>query len=449
MSKTQYTVLFRFIANGMKYFLIAILFIYSVSAFGQVGFKGKLVNKVDQTPIEFAIIKSIDLGSFTQTNAEGEFKFPLPETLKTLRFEVSAIGLRDTITVKRTRKAIEIIYIDRPLLSLTPVTIKGLSAKETVKLAVDMIPANYTDSSYAAFSFWRQYDKVNGIFKNLIEAQTVILFKLTLDNNRFNPSYGYDVEQMRRSDFKHDVADFDYYQDDISYHMLQDPVYHLRAGALNPNAFNFYTFNFDTTNKTDDFVIKYSCKDFSSEEHGVSNLRDLEWEGEGTEEGRLVIDRKTYAFKKIERTGLRNNYFTYGKNNNWVIPSRDYYQEFVDGYLVSEYEQVKGKWFLTKMCHAYTNDFYLRGTTKKEFTITEAYEWYADSISHFIGPQLLDKFFNDTYLPSCNYTYDKEKWSKPLPPYYFYKAEDVYRDLEKKSPLEEQFENNGKQTKSK
>jgi hypothetical protein len=415
-------------------------------AFSQTSFKGKLVNKQDSTPVSYAIIRSLNLGSFTQTNMDGEFKFNLPENLKTLKFEISAIGLRDTITVKRTHKVVEIIYIDRPLLSLTPVTIKGLSAKETVKLAVDMIPTNYSDSSFAAFSFYRQYEKVNDTFKNLIESQAVILFKLSLVNNRFKPDYGFDVEQMRRSVFKNVIADMDYYQNDIADLLSEDPVYNLLYGALNPNAFNFYTFNFDTINKTDDFVIKYSCKEYTSETHGVGNIRDNDWYGEGTEEGRFVIDRKTYAFKKIERTAVRNKNFNYPKNNNLLLPSRKYYEEFVDGNLVTEYDQVNGKWFLTKICHAFTNEYFLGMTAKKAFTITEAYEWYADSVTHFITSDMTNKFFIDTYLPSCNYIYNKDLWNKPLRPFYFYRKEDVYRDLEKKSPIEEQFEKNGNQT---
>jgi hypothetical protein len=443
MKKTQHSVYFSFL-NGLKYLVSILFIILGSSAFGQDVFKGKLINKADQLPVEFAIVHSLDMGSFTQTNANGEFQFTVSGLLKTLKFEISAIGLRDTITVKRTHKAVEMIYIDRPLLSLTPVTIKGLSAKETVKLAVDMIPQNYSDSSFAAFSFFRQYDKVNDTFRNLIEAQTVILFKMKLVNNRFKPDYGFDVEQMRRSNFKNDIADMDYYQDDIHDLLNEEPVYNLLNGALNPNAFNFYTFNFDTTNRTDDFVIKYSCKDFSSETHGVGNIRDNDWYGEGIEEGRFIIDRKTYAFKKIERTAVRNKDFNYPKNNNWLLPSRKYYEEFVDGNLVTEYDQVNGKWFLTKICHAFTNEYFLGATVKKVFTITEAYEWYADSVTHYITSDLVNKFFIDTYLPACNYIYHKDEWNKPLRPFYYYKKEDVYHDLEKISPVEEQFEKGGK-----
>ncbi len=429
----------------LRYFLTAMLLSTGISAFGQNSFKAILLSQQDSTPVAFAIVKMIETGNFAQTNSKGEFHFQIPQNLKKLHFEISAIGFHDTIIYNRTHSAIEKIYINRSPVSLSQVNIKGLTAKETVKKAVDMIPINYSDSSFASFSFFRQYDKVNGVFKNLIEAQTVILFKIAFAKNRITSSYGFDIEQMRRSNFNFDIDDSKYYQNNIAELLDQNPVYNLLQGSLNPNAFNFYTFNFDTTNKTDDYVIKYSCSEFSSENHGVDNMRDLGWSGEGMEEGVFIIDRKSFAFKKIERTAIRNKDFNYPKNNNWVLPSRHYYAEFVDGKLVAEFEKNKSKWFLKKLCHTYTNEYFKGATTTKEFTITENYEWYSDSVTHFIASDRTDKFYLDTYLPSCDYTYNKSEWDKRLPPFQYYKKEDIYDDLNTQSPIEEQFEKSGKQ----
>lgn len=416
----------------------------SVLTFAQDSFKGILLCKQDSTPIQFAIVKSIDINSFAQTNAKGEFRFQIPLSFKELHFEISAIGVHDTIIVNRKSITSEVIYVDKLPLTLSTVSVKGLSARETVKKAVDMIPENYLDSSFASFSFFRQYEKVNGEFKNLIEAQTIVLFQFSALKNRISLSNGFVIEQMRKNNFKYDIDDFNYHQNDIADLLNEDPVYNLLTGSLNPNAFYYYTFSFDTANKTDDFVIIYSCREFSSETHGVDNLRDLGWNGEGREEGKLTIDHNSFAFKKIERTAYRNKDFNYPKNNNWVLPSRHYYGEFVSGKLVTEYEQHNAKWRLKKICHSYTNEFFLGQTAKKTFIITDNFEWHSDSITHFIGSDLVDKFFIDTYLPSCVYTYNKEQWDKALPQFYFFNKEDVYHDLEKESSLEKQFENNGK-----
>ncbi|MCX6233067.1 MAG: hypothetical protein NTZ33_16180 [Bacteroidetes bacterium] len=427
----------------MKTFWTFIFICQSLALFGQYSFKGILLCKQDSTPVQFAIVKSLDIGSFVQTNFEGEFHFQIPPNLKVLHFEISAIGFHDTITYRLTHKTAEKIYVNKQPLSLSIFTVKGLSAVETVRKAVDMIPANYLDSSFASFSFFRQYQKVNGEFKNLAEAQTVILFRLSASKKGISVSNGFYVEQMRRNNFKFDINDYYYEQNSIADLLDQDPVYNLLSGALNPNAFYFYTFNFDTSNKTDDYVITYSCREFTNDEHGVSNIRDLGWNNEGREEGRFVIDRNSFAFKKIERNSYRNLDYHYPLHNNCLLPSMKYFCEFTDGKLYTEYEEINGKWALKKICQSFTNDYWgLTGL--KEYSITDIYEWYSDSITHYIKSYLADKFYEKTSLPSCDYIYNKMKWNKSLPAFHYSTKNEVYHDLEKQFAIEEQFENNGK-----
>lgn len=428
----------------MKYVIIQVLLSLSVLSYGQNSFKGILLNKRDSSVIQFAVVKSLESRSFTLTNAEGEFSFQIPKNIKVLRFEISVIGFHETIVHHRTYKACELIYIEIQPFNLSAVDIKGLSATQTLMKAVEKIPDNYLDSSFASYSFFRQYQKVDSEFKNLIEAQTIILFKLSKAKKGIAVSHGYDVEQMRRSNFKFDINDFYYDQNSIAGMLSDDPVYYLMDGALNPNAFQYYTVNFDTTNKTDDIVIKYKCKEFTNDNHGISNKSELGWEDEGWEEGIITLDNKSFAFKKIERTSYRNKYFNYPKNNNWLLPSKTYYVEFVDGTLLTEYEQYNGKWFLKKMCQSYTNDYFGRNTIKKEFAISDIFEWYSDSITHFISTDIADKFYRSTNLPSCEYIYNKEFWNKTLPAFHFYKKEKIYKDIEKQSNIETQFENSSK-----
>jgi len=428
----------------IEIFLTSISFILTVSVFGQSTFKGILLSEQDSTPIAYAVVKLVDIGVYAETKSNGEFKFRLPSNNKELHFEIFAIGLRDTICYQRTFNGTEKIYVDKTPLSLTSVTVKGLTAKETVKKAVSLIPANYTDSSFASFSFYRQYEKINGEFKNLIEAQSVVSFKLSVSKNKIKSDYGFDIEQMRRSNYEYVIDDFKYDDFNFSDLLNQNPVYNLSESSLNPNAFSFYKFSFDTANKSDDYVINYLCFDFSSETHGVSNIREAGWQGESWEEGQFVIDRKTFAFKKIERTAHRNKEYHYPKHNNYLLPSKRYYEEFVDGNLISEYEEVKGKWFLKKICHSYTNDFFNSLTSNKEYTVTEISEYYTDSVSHYISTDLTDKFFKESPLPLRVYKYELSQWHKTLPPFHYFSKEDIYKDLNKQSAVEEQFENNGK-----
>lgn len=429
----------RFIKILFATYLVASTFFVS----GQVTFKGLLLSKQDSLPIPYTVVKLAETGVFTETKNNGEFKFKIPADATLLHFEIFAIGLRDTVAYQRAFRSIEKIYIERSPLNLSTVNIKGLSAKETVKKAVSLIPVNYTDSSFAGFSFYRQYEKINGEFKNLIEVQAVVSFILNTSKKTITSKYGFAIDQIRKSDYVYPIDDFAYDDLDFSALLDENPVYNVQSSSLNPNAFNFYSFNFDTASNTDDYVINYICLDFSSETHGVSNIRDADWHGESWEEGQFVIDSKTFAFRKILRTAYRNKGFHYPRHNNFLLPSKRYYEEFVDGKLVAEYQLVKGKWFLKSLCHRYTNDYYQSSTAKKEFTVTEVFEWHCDSISHFINTELANRFYNDTPLPLNKGVYNKSKWDKPLPPFYFFKKDEVYRDLEKQSALEEQFMKNG------
>ena len=100
---------------------------------------------------------------------------------------------------------------------------------------------------------------------------------------------------MRRSNYEYVIDDFKFNFFDFTNLLNTNPIYILSVSSLNPNAFSYYKFNFDTLNKSDDYVIKYKCINFSSEDHGVTNYRSINWIGESWEEGTFIIDSKSFA----------------------------------------------------------------------------------------------------------------------------------------------------------
>ncbi len=426
------------------FWAIGVLLLLTVPAKGQSFFRGVLLSRQDSTVIPFAIVKLAETGSYVETTIKGEFNFEISSGKTPVHLEISTFGLRETIIHQPTFKGTEKIYVDQMPLVLNLVEVEGLNAEEIVKKAVLQIPANYTDSSFAAFSFYRQYEKINGKFKNLIEVQAVVSFIINTVKNYKSADYGFAIEHMRKSNHTYVIDDLQYDDYDFSALLRQNPVYHLAESSLNPNAFSFYEFSFDTlAEHTDDYTINYKCAGFSSEMHGVSNIREVGWQGESREEGVLIIDRKTFAFKKIERKAYRNPWYHYPKNNNYLLPSKRYYEEFVDGKLTVEYYQEKDKWFPASLCYSYTNEFYKSATANKEFTITDVFEWHCDSVSHFIPSSLADIFYKDSPLPLQKYTYHETQWDIPLPSFCFFKKDDVYRDIEQENSIEGQFKKNG------
>lgn len=424
----------------MKY-LTTIIFIFSTKllVFGQ-NFSAVLLSKADSTALSYAAIKLSETGEYTTANDKGEFHFLLPNNTSELHFEISFVGCHTSIKFELADNKLNTIYVECSMTKLKDVVIEGLSAKEIVKRAVASIPLNYSDSSYASQSFYRQYQKVNGKFKNLIEAQSVVLFNLNNSKNEITAKEALYAEQLRRSNYYETLGSED---DDFSDFFNQNPIYHLKTSSLNPKAFSFYVFSFDTSASTN-YVINYTCNSFSSENHGLDYSSLLEFNGESEESGKFIIDKESFAFIKIEKRAFRNKGYNYPKNNNFILPDRKFTEEFIGGQLLVEYEKINGKWYLKTLLHSYTNEFFRTQTYEKAFTITEYFEWYSEKISRYIAKDQIDKLYFNPNLSFCNYLYDKQRWQRATPSFYYCSKEEINNDLEKIQKIELQFEKNGK-----
>lgn len=424
----------------MKYWLtILLLFLTPLVIFGQ-NFSGVLLNKTDSTALSYAAIKVSETGELTTANDKGEFNVVLPSKMSELHFEISFVGCHTVTKFELKDNLSNTIYVECSMTKLKDIVVEGLSAKEIVKRAVAAIPLNYNDSSYASQSFYRQYQKVNGKFNNLIEAQSIVLFNLRNSKNEITAKEAFYAEQLRRSNY-YETLGFE--EDDFSDFFNQNPIYHLKTSSLNPNAFNSYVFSFDTSTSTN-YVVNYSCNNFSTENHGLEYSSLLEFNGESRESGKLTIDKESFAFVKIEKNAFRNKGYNYPKNNNFILPDRKFTEEFIGGQLLVEYEKINGKWYLKTLLHAYTNDFFRTQTYEKAFTITKYFEWYSHKVTRYITKEQMDKLYFNPNLNFCNYVYDKERWQKIIPSFYYSSKEEIYKYLEKTQGIELQFDKNGK-----
>jgi VCBS repeat-containing protein len=413
----------------MKNLLFISLSIISFAINAQDVFRGRLLNISDSLKIPSAIIRIYGSERFVQTDEEGYFNFKIDSKQKQVKIIVYAINIRDTLTINITKDKLHNIYVDINNIDLQSVTITGMSAKETVLKAVSLISANYSDSSYAAFSSYRQYEIVNNITGNLIETDAIILYKIKKAGNKLSMSNAFRINEMRRTNIIDYVDGSKLSESEFSYFIKQNPVYNLTFGSLNPNALSFYSFSFDTTNKTEDIIINYICPDFTSESHGITNYTDLDLMGEGWERGRLTIDSRSFAFKKIERYSQRNPNYHYPFNNNYILPKRNYYSEFINGELIVEFREITGKYFISKAFHRYLNDYYSNFSGKVEYKIEQISELYCDSITKFLTPNLLDGYDADPYLHMRLFNYNPAYWSNNSIPFYFKLNGEIYNEL--------------------
>ena len=209
-----------------KILLILPLIFYWPVVFAQDNFKGILINKIDSSAMPYSSISVLETGK------------------NVLTFSVSAIGYKATLRYKRTFSDPEKVYIDMLPNSLSGVTVTAQTARDVAEKAIAAIPDNYMDSDYYSFSLYRQYQDVNNVFRNLIEAQVVVEFKMSESKTKLFSKEKYAMVELRRSTLIPPPDNL--FSDDLAYHMTENPVYHLASSSLDPHKFSSYTFSFDT-----------------------------------------------------------------------------------------------------------------------------------------------------------------------------------------------------------
>jgi hypothetical protein len=143
---------------------------------------------------------------------------------------------------------------------------------------------------------------------------------------------------------------------------------------------------------------------------------------------------------------VRNSAYDYPLFNNFLVPDRKYTVEFLDGHLTVEYRRIGERWYLKRILRDYTNEFYRTQVYTKDFVVTDTFEWYADDYSRYVPGPLKDKFYDEVVIASEPYAYDSTQWQQERPFVFDQKAE-VYRDLGKNKPVQQQFEEEGRKKK--
>lgn len=405
----------------------------------QTIFKGILFNDLDSSAIGYAAVGLRETGAGITTDDKGEFQFALPQNIKTVTLGISAIGVKTTVVFKYPFKNVERIYLHIAANALGGVEVKGLSAEEVVKIAVASIPDNYADSSYFDYSFYRRYQKVNGRYVNLFEAYPAVMFRLSKGKRRITSKEAFAVSKLRRTKFYSDISNV--IEDNPVDLLVENPVYHIESGLLDPVRFTGYAFSFDTTKKSDDYLVRYVCNVSSTDKHGVPSYENRDLGGEAWDAGEITIDRTSFAIKRIHRKSRRHSGYHYKffppQNNIVTFSNRNYLFEFIDGDLDVTYAQRRGKWYLDRICRQYTDEFYLPVFETKEFTITDNFEWYSDSISRYTTDEYVNKFYPK--MATAIHEYDTAAWLVNRFPFFFAPKADVYKDLERDGPLDKQF----------
>ncbi len=414
-------------------------------ACAQQVFNGLLLNTADAKPLQFARVELKETKYQTFTDSAGRFSFEVSHSIKKLTLNISSVTCKGTVVVTPAYSGTERVFIDVLANPLTEFVFRGLSARQVLEKAIARIPENFDTRSHFAFAFYRDYEKVNGLFLNFTEAQIAVMFKLTMKGKQIVHNNAYTVKQIRRSKAIPIINDFT--ESSMDEVLKEDPIFNLLPSSLNPARFEGYRFNFDTSQKTDDYIVTYYRPDFSSEDHGCGYHDYNTFWGEETERGTVVIERGTFAIKKYTRNARINPQYDYGSpasQINIVYPSKKYFFRFVDADLTAEYMPVNGKWYLKNLMHRFTNDFFFCGFGSLAYNMTEYSEIRFDSVSSYVGEDIVNKFYPNTFFMRRKYDYDKAYWDKEYHPYFFESRDTVLTHLQKLGPLDEQFIAEGK-----
>ncbi len=394
--------------------------------YGQV-FNAVLINSVDTSVLAHASVNVHEIRAQFLTDDHGRLSFRLSDSVRIVSFSIAAIGCRVNLTHKRTNKPLDTIYVEILPRELEGYTMKGLSAENVVRKAVEMMPVNNRDTAYFCSSSYRQYEKINGRYANLLEATPEIMVKVTTHRGRLVPKLAYAATKVRWTEpvFEPCYPELN----TIEIPLAENIVHNLENSSLLPTRFSKYRFAFDTTNKDANvYVIKYLINDFSVEKHGVTNLGNSFW-GESYERGVIIIDRETYALVGFRRNTYRYRDYTYFVNggNNWVLPERRYYLELRDASLDIRYRREKGMWYVDRILYQYTNELYRGGWGKLEFVVTNFYEWQNDGVSKYTTEEHHKNFFPAMLV--YNKVYDRDKWTNLSIPFLLADQHQVFMDI--------------------
>ncbi len=428
--------------NIIRYFgtLIFLFVVFSLDA--QSTYKAVIIEKETNTPLADAFIVLNNNADFTTSDSSGYFHFVIPEHSKELNLQISTLTCRHSITATLYKNVMDTIQIICAPLCLNEVTITYNDPKKIVLNAVKNIPQNYFDTSFAVKAFYRHYQNINGNYTNLTEAQSTILFRISKKRKTLAADEAIAIQSIRRSD-TYNLPD-EFYGDDYKDMLYQNPVYHLFTGSLNPEKVEDMQFYMSPLSNDSVWVIYYTVKNYSSENHGISEFNPNDFYGEADETGTYIIDKNTLAFLSIERKTLRNKKYDYPKYNNFLYPDLNYTGEFIDGYLLVTYEHENGKYYPKQILHSYTNEFFASITYERAYRISDFFEWFAVKPTNTISKETEQKFYDYRSIHESSAKYYPEQWILPIAEFHLIQGSEILIHLEKERFLELQFHDNAK-----
>ena len=412
-----------------KIFLLLLCLAGAHAAGAQNTISGEVRNSNDSSKIPFARVSVAGEKTQVATGANGQFSLPASTSSGTLQLRVAALGIDSVFSFSEPFPKLFTLWVTPKGFEISTTTIRGLSAKEVVKEAIKRIPQNYLTEGYLYYGFYRQYHRKDSIFQNLTEARVAALVRPKIVGKKLEAEYRFLPLAIRRQPYRNLPIEGADATDGIVEEVFGvDPVFFQKQSSLASKVFNGATFQFDTTTASlDYYTIQYKANS-SNECHGFmwfpGGLRY-----ESYEIGKLIIDRKSFAFVNISNRSFKNNWFLYQEpyNYNIVQPRGLHFFDFRGGQLDVWYKKAGDHWVLSHLRHGFTNDFERSNHAGfgHECLLGQFYEWKTDSVSRYVPGAMLPLFYKSPMLHFVEMPKDTlSSWKSPS--FFFFPKEKVY-----------------------
>ena len=428
----------------MKYvvtiWLVLIVFCAPLQINAQHLYTATIINAATNAPMADCPIQLEGVRGLYSTDSLGKFEINRPDT-GAINLTVLGLNCHVAISIPKPNTQFSPVVVFCPPYELETVPIEYLDGLTIMKKAAGQLPYLYADSAHIAFGFYRNYKKINHVFREITEANVATVMRIKNEKNKLDCDEAFGLQKIRRT--RYTIA-IDQYYDHALYDVFkQNPVYHHDYSLLTPYFLRHGDFYIDSTSTDSTWVISYSLRGITGENHGVDNYSSEEFYGEADESGYYIINKDDYAILKIVREAKRDPKYEYPKNNNFLMPDLKYTGEFDEGYLEINYLNLNGKYFVKNIFHAHTNSFTHVATNQEVYQITDYSEWTCDSIGYIIDDTLMQQLNTYENNEFVKYTYHPEQWEQ-LPPFFFVKQETVLNDIKKRGDLNTLFMNGGK-----
>ena len=162
-------------------------------------YRGKVIDRLTQTPLTYCNILAAGTNIATVTNAEGDFLLKIPVAYKHVKLIVSHIGYKSrTIEADELQAQKGIIAMEQATVVLPQINVLTQDANALVALMFEKIPENYPIQEMSMTAFYRESIRKSRSYVSLSEAVVEIQKR---SYNNYRQDYARLIKARKQTDY--------------------------------------------------------------------------------------------------------------------------------------------------------------------------------------------------------------------------------------------------------